>query len=112
MWACLGLYPLAATARGTYILSSPCFANVSLALPAAEAAFMGRAAQPGLLNIVAHNFSAANVYVAKAALNGAPLPTPMVEHAALLAGAPSLLEFWLTSEPVKWGTGEPVKAPW
>jgi putative alpha-1,2-mannosidase len=112
VWACLGLYPLAATAKGTYILSSPCFANVSLALPAAEAACMGGAAAPGLLNIVAHNFSAANVYVARAALNGANLPTPFVDHAQLIGAAPGLLEFWLTGSPVVWGTGEPAKVPW
>ena len=33
VWACLGIYPVSAT--GLYALSSPCFANVTLQLPAA-----------------------------------------------------------------------------
>jgi len=139
VWACLGLYPLAASRNATYVLSSPCFENVTLALPApaargagyAHAAASGGAPVP-LLTIVAHNFSASNIYVVRAAINGAPLATPFVDHAALLpplaapragedaaahaarAAAPgaSLLEFWLTDEPVVWGTGAAAVAPW
>lgn len=141
VWACLGLYPMTATRTGRYILSSPCFANVTLQLPLAEARLAGyahaAAASAGpavpLLTIVAHNFSASNVYVARAALNGAPLATPFVTHAELMppllqprlgedagahaarraqAGAGgSLLEYWLTDAPVVWGTGEPAQPP-
>jgi putative alpha-1,2-mannosidase len=131
VWACLGLYPLPAT--GLYALTSPCFANTTLQLPAAEAAAAGYAHAPRapragappvpLLTIVAHNFSVANVYIASATLNGAPLPTPFASHAALFpplcaprpgedarahaarvaAGGASVLEFVLTSEPGAWG---------
>lgn len=145
VWACLGLYPLTATPGGTYVLSSPCFANVTLQVPAAAAAAAGYAHAPRidgaaaapaalvpLLTITAHNFSVGNVYVARAALNGADLPTPFVDHAALLpplaaprpgedAGAhaarvaggarASVLEFWLTDAPVVWGTGAPAAPP-
>ena len=142
VWACLGVYPLAATAEGSYILTTPCFKNVTLALPAAEARHAGYAHAPApgaaapaapLLNIIAHNFSVANIYILNASLNGAPCPTPVVTHAQLLpplraprpgedparhaaalaAGAgPSTLEFWLTDHPVVWGSGGvPAQAP-
>ena len=129
MFACLGLYPVAATT--TYVLGSPCFANVTLQIPAAAAAHAGYAhsgaaagAAVPLLNIFAHNFSATNVYVSRAVLNGVVLPTPFVTHAQLLppllaprpgedaaehaqrlaAGAqPSLLECTLTDTPSAWG---------
>ena len=128
VWACLGLYPVAATT--TYVLGSPCFANVTLQIPAAAAVHAGYAHAGGagaavpLLNIVAHNYSATNVYVSRALLNGAALPTPFVTHAQLLppllaprpgedaaeharrlaAGAqPSLLEFTLSDTPSVWG---------
>jgi len=139
VWACLGLYPLSATREGKYILTSPCFANVTLQLPAAQARFAGYAhAVQGeggsvpLVTIVAHNFSVGNIYVANASLNGVPCSTPFVTHSELLpplltprAGenplqhaarlklmrGGSLLEFWLTDTPVVWGTGEPARAP-
>ena len=143
MWACLGLYPLTATPNGTYVLGSPCFANVTMQLPAAAAEAVGyahvpppghpaRAAPVPLLNIVAHNFTAGNVYVVKAALNGVALATPFVQHAQLFpplteprlgedaaahaqriaeGAGPSTLEFWLTSVPMVWGTGQRAVAP-
>lgn len=93
VWACLGLYPLTATPDARYILSSPCFANVTMQLPPAAAAAAGYAhatmgasdAAPlvPLLNIVAHNFSVSNVYVVRATLNGVALATPFVNHADL-----------------------------
>ena len=130
VFACLGLYPV--TATGLYVLSSPCFANTTLQLPAAAAAHAGYAhagdaggAAVPLVNIVAHNFSVANVYVARATLNGAPLATPFVSHSQLLPplraprpgedaaahaealaarAGPALLEFFLTDEPgLVWG---------
>ena len=99
MWACLGLYPLTATPGGTYILSSPCFKNVSLSTGGGAAPF---------LNIVAHNFSASSVYIVNATLNGVALPSPFVNHSTLLAGAPSLLEYFLTDTPSLWGGGTPA----
>ncbi len=93
------------------MLSSPCFANVTLQAPPSPAAAAAGAAPKPLINIVAHNFTVANVYVERAALNGVDLPTPFVNHTALLAGAPSLLEYWLTSVPMVWGTGVPATVP-
>ena len=129
MWAVLGLYPV--TATNLSVLRSPCFANVTLQLPAAAALHAGyhHAAPRGtlpmpLVNIVAHNFSATNVFVSRATLNGVPLPTPFVTHEQLLpplraprpgedavahaarvaagAGA-TLLEFTLSDTPSTWG---------
>ena len=129
----------ALTASETYALGSPCFANVTLQLPAAAAAHAGYAPRASggapvpLVHIVAHNFSVANVYVARAALNGVDLPTPFVTHSQLLPplaqarpgedaaahaqrvsarAGPSLLEFFLTDVPLVWGTGERAVASW
>jgi hypothetical protein len=133
---------MTATSDARYVLTSPCFANVTLQLPVQEARLAGYAHAQSLhpsvntvplLTIVAHNFSVSNVYVARAALNGAPLATPFVTHSELLpplllprlgedAGAHaarraearaggSLLEYWLTDAPVVWGTGEPAQPP-
>ena len=127
VWACLGLYPV--TATSTYTLSSPCFANVTMQVPASAArlagyAHAGAGAGPvPLVNIVAHNFSVANVYVASASLNGVRIATPFVSHndlfpplttprpgedaaahaARVAVGAgPTLLEFTLSPTPSAW----------
>ena len=128
VFACLGLYPV--TATNLYVLSSPCFANVTLQVPAAAALHAGYAHAAGsaaavpLVNIIAHNFSSTNVYISSARLNGVALATPFVTHAQLLpplrtprpgedadaharrlaagAGA-SLLEFTLSDTPSVWG---------
>lgn len=98
VFACLGIYPVPAT--GMYLLSSPCFANTTLRIPAAAARRAGYAHAPPppppatshvgaleaavpLLTIVAHNFTVANVYVASATLNGVHLSLPQVSHADL-----------------------------
>ena len=73
------------------MLTTPCFADTTVG-----------AGTPGALRVVAHNFSAANAYVARAAVNGAPLMTPFVNHTALFGGGVTL-EFWLDSEPHGWG---------
>ena len=130
VFACLGLYPV--TAANLYVLGSPCFANVTLQIPAAAALHAGYAHADGsaggtpvpLIHIVAHNFSATNVYVSSAKLNGIALATPFATHAQLLpllrtprpgedadahakrlaagSGA-SLLEFTLSDTPSVWG---------
>lgn len=126
----LGLYPLAGTQ--TYILGVPAFANATISLPEAAlsrqrsgggSGSSGSGAAP-LLTIVAHNFSAANIWAYCATVNGAPLPTPFVNHSQLVPPAfresygaggaqsgeapgvatagPSLLEFWLTDQEQTW----------
>ena len=95
LFSLLGLYPLAAS--DAYVLGSPTFANVSVALASGAA----RAGGPRL-TILAHNASASNVYVAAAALNGARLGSPFVRHADLVAGGGATLELWMTDAPVPW----------
>jgi putative alpha-1,2-mannosidase len=127
VWACLGVYPV--TATSAYTLSSPCFANTTLQIPASAARLAGYAHAGGgsapvpLVNIIAHNFSVANVYLSSASLNGVRIATPFVSHSDLFpplttprpgedaaahaarvaAGAgPSLLEFILSPTPSAW----------
>ena len=139
-WSCLGLYPLSATRNGSYILTSPCFANTTVQLPAADARFAGYAharhatsdAVP-LLTVVARNFTVANIFIRNATLNGVLLTSPIVSHADLFppletprlgedpgahakriataSAAGSILEYWLTDTPLVWGTEEPVSVP-
>jgi hypothetical protein len=112
VWACLGLYPLSGTP--TYILSSPRFGGATLQLPTATVrrlaalasgdtlpAHRGGAvggvlgatadADAGsyvpILQIAVVNASVANRYVASASINGVPLPTPFVNHSALIPAA-------------------------
>ena len=101
VWAFLGLYPVAAT--GTFILGSPVFAEATVAVPAGWGPF-GGAPSPAL-RIVAHNASAAAIYVAGARANGVALLTPTVTWAQLFggqAGATALLEFDMAAEPAPW----------
>ena len=101
VWAYLGLYPL--TGSPTYILGSPVFANATLAVPSAwesNAAAWGdhdhvAAAPRPVLRMVAHNASDRNIFVSRAAVNGAPLTEPFIDHAILFpTSSPGLLEYW------------------
>jgi putative alpha-1,2-mannosidase len=90
-WAYLGLYPL--TGSPTYVLGSPVFADVNITLPGVN----GGAA---LVRVLAHNASAGSVYVSAAAVNGQPLPSPYVNHSALVGdGSGGLLEVWMSDTP-------------
>jgi putative alpha-1,2-mannosidase len=93
VWATLGLYPI--TATDSYILSSPCFEDVSVGVPGGN-----------ILHIVAHNFTIGNVFISQAKINGNELSTPFVKHSDLFGvNGGSLLEFWLSDVPYVWGTG-------
>ena len=106
VWAYLGLYPIAAT--GTFILGSPVFAEVRVAVPAGYGPYSG-AATPSL-HIVAHNASASAIYVLGARANGVPLAEPIVSWAQLFGGggggggADALLEFYMATDPAPWGS--------
>jgi hypothetical protein len=61
---------------------------------------------------VAHNASAANVFACAAAVDGAPLPSAIVDHGTLFpppgAGPgtpPRTLEFWMSPDPLPWSPG-------
>jgi predicted alpha-1,2-mannosidase len=116
----LGLYPLAGTDQ--YILGSPLFAQANVTLASSLA-----------LSIVAHNASAANIYVAGAHVNGKPLLTPFVRHgdlvpssaqscaygleegkgrgkvAAEATASAGLLEFFMTDVPTVWNSALPAE---
>ena len=87
VWATLGLYPLAGS--DGFVLGSPRFAEVELRSPDGPR-----------LTIRAHNASAANVYVQRAALDGVPLAAPFVRFRDLIGGA--TLECWMTDRVVLW----------
>jgi putative alpha-1,2-mannosidase len=73
------------------VLSSPCFQNTTLG-----------AGTPGALNIVAHNFTPANIYIARATLDGSDLASPFANHSDLFRGG-AVLEYWLDDHPHVWG---------
>ena len=102
VFAYLGLYPVAPT--GAFVLGSPVVADARVAAPSGAWRFDGGA--PPLLHVVAHNASAARIYVAGARANGVALPTPFVTWAQLWpggsGGGEALLEFDMVDEPVAW----------
>ena len=87
MWAALGLYPQPGVAA--YLLGSPRFANVTLALPS------------GPVTLLAHGAGPAAVFVQRCLLNGSPLDTvvAMVPHAALARPGGAVLECWMGATP-------------
>jgi putative alpha-1,2-mannosidase len=103
VWATLGLYPI--TGTRTYILSSPCFQDVTINGGG------GGGGEGGVLHIIAHNFTLENVFVMNASINGAFLTTPFVDHDDLFGGGggegEGLLEFWLSNVPYVWN-GSPL----
>ena len=85
VWAALGLYPQAGNA--TYMLGSPSFPNATIVLPS------------GVLQIIAHNASATNVYVQRAVINGRPIDTvkrAFLDHTELVRPGGALLECWMS----------------
>lgn len=107
VFAYLGLYPIGGTRA--YVLASPVFANVTLALPGAGGA------AGGSLTVVAHNASAGNIYVSSAAANGVPLASPVVDHGTLLLrgrGGANVLEFTMTDTPAVWGAAADDPRRW
>jgi putative alpha-1,2-mannosidase len=99
VFAYLGLYPVSPT--GTFALGSPVFAEARVAAPVGP--YSGGA--PAALRIVAHNASAARIYVSGARANGVPLAAPLVTWQQLWpagATAEALLEFDMVDQPVTW----------
>jgi len=99
VFAFLGLYPVSPT--GTFALGSPVFADARVAAPAGP--YSG--APPAALHVVAHNASAARIYVSGVRANGVALAAPLVTWAQLWpagTAAEALLEFFMVDEPVEW----------
>ena len=87
VWATLGLYPLAGS--DGFVVGSPRFGEVELRSPDGQR-----------LTIRAHNASAANTYVERAALDGQLLATPFVRFRDLIGGA--TLECWMSDRASRW----------
>lgn len=87
IWNAIGLYPLS-PASGNYVLGSPLFANVSIALDGAAAPLV----------ITALNQAPGNVYVAGVTWRGVPIAGVDVAHSDLLQGG--VLAFTMSATPV------------
>lgn len=99
VFAYLGLYPVSPT--GTFALGSPIFSEARIAAPVGP--YSGAA--PSALRIVAHNASAARIYVSGARVNGVALAAPVVTWQQLWpsgATEEALLEFDMVDQPVAW----------
>ena len=92
----LGLYPLS-PASGDYVLGSPLFANVTLALD-------GRAS----LSVIALNQGPANVYVQAASWNGVPISGVTMPHSELIKGG--VLQFTMGPAPAAKDAWTPAAA--
>ncbi len=73
VWSALGIYPIAGST--TYYLGTPLFPRVEIAVPG------------GTFTIVADGVSADALYVKSVDLDGVPITTQTIDHAALHAGA-------------------------
>ena len=82
----LGLYPLS-PASGNYILGSPLFANVTMAIDGAAAPF----------TVSAVNQGPANVYVQSVTWNGAPVQGVNIAYADIMQGG--VLQFTMGATP-------------
>ena len=99
VFAYLGLYPVSPT--GTFALGSPVFAQARVAAPMGP--YSG--APPLALRILAHNASAARIYVSGARANVVALGAPLVTWQQLWPEGvqEALLEFDMVDQPVAWG---------
>ena len=82
----LGLYPLSPSS-GDYVLGSPLFGNISIAIDGAS--------QP--LTVMALNQAPANVYVQAVTWNGQPVAGISVPYASLMQGG--VLQFTMGPAP-------------
>lgn len=109
-FASLGLYPV--PGADVYLLGSPAVAGVTLTVPRGSCLVR--------LTVTAHNWSEEAVYVARAALNGEPVPEPAVAVRDLAppctegqGTATAHLEFWMSPvEQPLWRGVAPSPAHW
>lgn len=88
----LGFFPVAA--QNVYLIGSPTFSRSTLRLGNGKT-----------FSVVAENYSAANIYVAKAIWNGRPYNRSWFTHDQLMAGGE--LKLTMTDRPTHWDTGMP-----
>ena len=88
----LGIYPLPGQSK--YFLGSPSVSNAKIQIPRLD-----KPGSFGTLEIVAHDNSQYNVYISKLLVNGVEHTSPYIEHADLISGGNSKLEFFMTADP-------------
>ena len=93
----LGLYPV--VTQPVYLLLSPWFADMTLALPAANAT----------LRITADGLSDASFFVQAVSVNGVPWNRSWVSHDDIKNGG--AIHFVLGSQPASWDSGELPPSP-
>jgi len=76
----MGIYPVT-PGDPVYTITSPVFSKVAINLPEGK-----------VFQILAPGASARNKYIQRAELNGQPLNTPFISHAAIMAGGTLFLE--------------------
>jgi predicted alpha-1,2-mannosidase len=100
IFTAMGFYPVN-PASTEYMIGSPLFGRVELALPNGKH-----------FTMTARNNSAENMYIQSASLNGNSLDVPMITYAQIEAGAK--LEFVMGPKPSQWAAGwraKPLVAP-
>lgn len=90
VFSAMGFYPLN-PASGDYLIGSPLYRRVTLALPNGKR-----------FVISAANNSAANIYIQSARLNGQPLDRPVISYAQIEAGG--RLDFVMGPRPSPWAS--------
>lgn len=97
-WAYLGLYPITGTDQ--YVLASPYFDNVTIALPASDAQLVQSGPGGQVLAVIAHKSSCTSCdYLQKAVLNGQQLSSVLITHSQLRSTPSSVIETWLGDTP-------------
>lgn len=94
----MGFYPVDPSSPD-YILGSPLFSRVTLHI-----------GHDKTLTIVAHNNSAANIYIQSATLNGKPWNKPWFSHADIANGATLVLQMGPRPNP-NWGNAPDAAPP-
>jgi len=116
VWGYLGMYPIASTQQ--YALYAPRFDTIDIGLDAAGMAVSPwrdsvtpTAPRTTVLQIRAYDRPpTGTAYVANISVNGVRLGTPVVNHTQLVSSkGPTLIEFWLVSEPTVFGAQVPSR---
>jgi len=106
VWGTLGIYPLSAST--TFMMGSPMFDSVTIAVPTSGTSDISDNENPGsgdfsYFTVKAYNPSNENIFVDKATINGKPIDQnrAIVDWSDLNFHTPGknvLLEFWMKSE--------------
>src|SRR5690349_11038503 len=90
----LGFFPVAG--QDLYLLASPHFSRAAI--------YLDPLSRTKTFSLIAHNTSAINIYIQRAALNGQELYRSWFLHTEIMGGG--ILEVWMGSKLSNWGTAE------